>query len=121
MSHSHCPLGCNHPQPVTADENLQLRAGAILGHEYCSRCWVRYGLLSEMVPCTPITKEQADEALAAFRAMLEFSLGAGPHTAVEDENGAVHLLDKNDLIRASMPKDVYKEILEHNAKKAPVT
>lgn len=53
MSHGHCPLGCDHPQPITASDNPKLPPGAIPGHEYCGRCWVRDGLLSEMVPCTP--------------------------------------------------------------------
>lgn len=52
MSHSHCPLGCDHPQPITADENPKLPPGAIPGREYCGRCWVQDSLLSEMVPCT---------------------------------------------------------------------
>lgn len=52
MTHSHCPLGCDRPQPITADENPKLPPGAIPGHQYCGRCWVQDGHLSEMVPCT---------------------------------------------------------------------
>lgn len=43
--HSHCPYGCEHPQPFVHE-----------GKEYCGRCWFVYKIgLVEMIPCTPET------------------------------------------------------------------
>ena len=45
VDHSHCPDGCEKPQPFRTPD----------GREWCSRCLVKYGELREMVPCTPET------------------------------------------------------------------
>lgn len=42
VSHAHCPLECEHPQPFTSDGKL-----------YCGKCWFDSWTLTEMVPCTP--------------------------------------------------------------------
>jgi hypothetical protein len=41
MTHMHCPLGCEHPQPFEGD-----------GKWWCARCWVIDSIHTEMVPCT---------------------------------------------------------------------
>jgi hypothetical protein len=43
--HAHCPLGCEHPQPMLG---IDLRL-------VCGLCWHRDGVESEMVPCLPET------------------------------------------------------------------
>lgn len=43
VQHAHCPDGCDHPQPILADD----------GELYCGRCWVQDRVKSRMVPCTP--------------------------------------------------------------------
>jgi hypothetical protein len=55
MKHGHCPEGCEHPQPITADGNPRSPPGAITGRQYCGRCWVKFDELVEMEPCTPET------------------------------------------------------------------
>ncbi len=42
VSHAHCPLLCEHPQPFDADGVL-----------WCGRCWFLCGTRTEMVACTP--------------------------------------------------------------------
>lgn len=44
IEHSHCPCDCEHPQPFEQD-----------GVWYCGRCWVKFGALCLMIPCTPET------------------------------------------------------------------
>lgn len=41
--HGHCPLGCEHPQPV----------GLADGRLVCGRCLFIDNVATEMVPCTP--------------------------------------------------------------------
>ncbi len=41
--HGHCPLGCDHPQPILFDNEL-----------YCGWCYLRGGQrVTKLVPCTP--------------------------------------------------------------------
>lgn len=40
--HAHCPLDCEHPQPFLDGSRL-----------LCGRCFVIFGIESEMLPCTP--------------------------------------------------------------------
>ena len=49
IPHSHCPCGCEHPQPFQHD-----------GKMYCGRCWVKAQVLCEMVPCAPPLCEEPD-------------------------------------------------------------
>lgn len=55
--HSHCPDGCEHPQPFSATpvEKLAVERAWPVGVEleFCGRCWHRFGELVVMVPCTP--------------------------------------------------------------------
>lgn len=41
--HKHCPNDCEKPQQFLDGE----------GNEWCGKCWVLYGVLSQMVLCTP--------------------------------------------------------------------
>jgi len=56
-NHSHCPLGCDHPQPFKAMVAKQTAEWFYLDpsvlYEFCGRCWHRDGELEVMVPCTP--------------------------------------------------------------------
>lgn len=45
VEHSHCPEGCDKPQPFRLDD----------GRELCGRCWVLFKVQSIMIPCTPET------------------------------------------------------------------
>jgi hypothetical protein len=47
--HSHCPRGCEHPQPFIRD-----------GKQYCGLCRFFHVRLVEMVPCTPETCGQGE-------------------------------------------------------------
>lgn len=59
IEHSHCPDGCEHPQPFVA----VLSKGAAEFHyldpskpyELCGRCFHLFGDITVMVPCTPAT------------------------------------------------------------------
>lgn len=78
VTHSHCPDGCEHPQPMktvvwclsrhgrpllvspTLSQGFYIWKGSNIGNswqgrviEYCGRCWHRFGELRQMVPCTP--------------------------------------------------------------------
>lgn len=62
--------------------------------------------------------EQAPPAIKDIFDLIDQTqptLGPGPHTAVEDENGVVHIQDRNGAIRASMTKQDYEEILKYKA------
>lgn len=39
-NHSHCPDGCEHPQPIIIDSK-----------EYCGRCLILFGEEVLMIPC----------------------------------------------------------------------
>lgn len=43
--HYHCPLECEHPQPIVCDD----------GRRLCGRCWFVDDVRTEMVLCTPET------------------------------------------------------------------
>jgi hypothetical protein len=45
VTHAHCPMGCEHPQPFVAwtDTSKLL----------CGRCYFKFGMLTEMEPCVP--------------------------------------------------------------------
>ena len=42
---SHCHNDCEHPQPFKSDD----------GREWCGKCWCKYHVAVEMIPCTPET------------------------------------------------------------------
>ena len=42
VDHSHCPLGCEHPQPFVYKNKV-----------ICGRCWFVSNIVTEMIPCTP--------------------------------------------------------------------
>jgi len=41
-THAHCPEGCDKPQPSLVNRKM-----------LCMRCYVKYGVISEMIPCDP--------------------------------------------------------------------
>lgn len=43
VGHGHCPLGCEHPQPVTLKD----------GRFVCGRCLFVDDAITEMAPCHP--------------------------------------------------------------------
>jgi hypothetical protein len=54
--HSHCPFGCEHPQPFTlADVQAEPEYTKYAGKSFCGKCWHVWGLMTEMVLCTPET------------------------------------------------------------------
>jgi len=48
FKHSHCPKGCEHPQPFADD----------LGNEYCGRCYWTSRILTKMIKCVPETCQE---------------------------------------------------------------
>ena len=40
--HSHCPDGCEHPQPIILEDRL-----------VCGRCLIRFNETVDMLPCDP--------------------------------------------------------------------
>lgn len=57
-NHTHCPDGCEHPQPFRALLNLDqvwdfLYLEPEIEYEFCGRCWHRFKELTVMVPCEP--------------------------------------------------------------------
>jgi hypothetical protein len=75
VDHSHCPDGCEHPQPIRMESWGLFWGGTLtlvtprlegvatlrniggdwqkLSMEICGRCWHRFGEFVTMVPCTP--------------------------------------------------------------------
>jgi hypothetical protein len=54
--HSHCPFDCSHPQPfTTAPVQSRPEFQQYAGKAYCSACYHKQGLWTEMEPCTPET------------------------------------------------------------------
>lgn len=57
VPHGHCPDGCEHPQPISGVPTKPLAELLYLDpsreHEFCGRCWVRFGELVPMAPCAP--------------------------------------------------------------------
>lgn len=49
VSHAHCPLWCDHPQPFTT----------VTGDLLCGSCWHVYGRITIMDPCYPETCRDA--------------------------------------------------------------
>lgn len=43
VSHAHCPLDCDHPQPFPTMD----------GRLLCGSCWHVHDIVTEMLPCTP--------------------------------------------------------------------
>lgn len=50
FEHSHCPKGCEHPQPVKVAD----------GRTLCMRCLCKFGIESETIPCTAETCDDED-------------------------------------------------------------
>lgn len=51
IPHSHCPHGCEHPQPILSED----------GKEYCGCHWFKDKVLVEMIPCDSNTCDEIEE------------------------------------------------------------
>ncbi len=68
----------------------------------------------------PLTKECLAAIFEELCNMPMSTLGPSPHTFEPDARGVTAIKNRDGIIRALMPTDVYEEILQHKIGKAPI-